>query len=998
MAVFDDFGDTPNQIRTEGQDITLTRTNTSASTVLLSWNLPPSVVSGCAEGVYKGAYNGIIITVNTSPFSIANTPVDGVKYTADPSGNVNLHVGDKIGSSLVVGALYGDNVTTSLEVMDVDNNKPLYFSAFAVTKQFKYHSEGVHAYEQPLGNTAESGTSGYQEIILGYQENRRPFDLFNFEYTTVSMQANDKTGLDPNQSYTLNFRSDLLPTETQITVHGSNTQTYNQLVDEINRQISLIGVTINSNGRPSIGVVYVDVDGQKVYTWNGDTNVLSPSVFSSHLFDAVLTTDDYWYDELHQDLYRWDGVDWVIQSFFINSADPSKELLWFNTTTELGYKYEGSGWCEQPSSQSVNDPRNPLVDPTVVALLNSKFWYNTTTQILYGAHAKIDGTVCWNVTEAIYDETDPNLYPPGYYWYDDKELKVYIRTGASPQVWLLQTGVTISDTEPTIIAPGDIWVDTVNDLLFLRNSTNVSWTSMPFVTWGKDPAVRSDCDLWWDSVSDLLFVWSAQDGVYDWRQVDFYQQATDPALPTVLERGYMWYNPDSEVVSIWDGTQWTTNNSVIIHSRDPVHGLSIGVDHHFDTLSGAFNRASSNSIFIHQDITSDVRVMPDSPTNLAVGVFWYNLGDDRLAQWSGSAWIENTTFVTQSPAPVVNTKYYDSSTKIVYQWIGYWSIAVPYARIGLTDQGSLLMTSTTLGCKSYVVIDGETVFSSLSQPVKIWIAYLGTDGLGDKPSYATLGIGTDGSSDERRELIDRIRILLGHPTVDVELTRQQLDHCIDLALQELRQKTSVAYQRVMFFLQTQPGVQKYKLTNKCVGFNKIVRVAGAYRMQSSYLGSAAGQGAYGQAMLQHLYQMGGFDLISYHLVSEYVELMNTMFASYLVYNWHEASRNLTFFQTFGGYEKILMDCFIERTEQELISDRLTKSWIEKFAGAKAKQILAGIRGKYGTLPGAGGGVSLNASDLNAQADAELQQCQEEIDNYQVDNPEDVGYESSFIMG
>lgn len=1001
MASYDDFGDTPNQIRIEGQEITLTRTNTSPTTVLLTWNLPESVVSGCAEGVYKGAYDGIVITSSLSPFSIQNAPVDRVKYVADPSADPNLHVGDKIGNSLVVGAFYNDNKTISLEVSDVNNNVAQYFSAFAVTKEFKYHNEGVHSYEQTLSNGTNTGdTPGYQEVLLGYQENYRALDIKTVTYTTVGMTATDKTGLDPNQSYTLNFRSDRLPTETQIIIHGSNAHTYNDLVNEINRQVSLIGITSFNNGRPNAGTVYVDVDGEEVYIWDGDRNIEQLSVFIPQDFAAAPTTSDYWYDEVDQVLYKWDGSIWVLQDFFVVPNLQAKELYWFNTGTSLGYKYEGTGWCPRPSSTSIIDPRQPQVNTTVASALNINYWYNTTNQTLYHAHLKEPNSVCWDAVEAIYDETDPNAYPPGYYWFDDVHSKVYLRSVGSPQSWVEQQRVTIGalNTEDVIL-PGDIWVDVENDQLYVRDFTN-TWVSYPFVTWGVDPSIRIGCDLWWESTTDILWVWSQINGVYSWQQAIFYQQALDPSLPFPVEFGFMWFDPSKPLqhqVSIWDGTQWVVNTDAILHVRDPLFGLIPGVDHFINLSNGEFNIASTNSAFIATVITPQVIVLPTSPNSIVIGTYWYSTNLDTLGIWNGTSW-DPVVFTSTNPTPLIGTKYYDTLDNIAYEWIGYWAILVQYMYIGLTDQGTLLLTSPTLGCKSYVVIDSETVFSSLGQPIRIWNPYIGTDGISDKPSYATLGVGTDGSTDERRELIDRIRFTLGHPTVEVELTRQQLDHCVDLALQELRQKTSIAYQRVMFFMETQPGVQKYKLTNKCVGYNKIVNVVGAHRMQSSHLGAGAGQGAYGQAMLQHLYQMGGFDLISYYLVSEYVELMNIMFATNLVFNWHESSRTMTFYQTFGSYERILLDCFIERTEQELIVDRLTKSWVEKFATATAKQILAGVRGKFASLPGAGGGVALNAADLMSQSEAELLECAAEIENYQVDNPEAVGYESSFIMG
>jgi hypothetical protein len=61
-------------------------------------------------------------------------------------------------------------------------------------------------------------------------------------------------------------------------------------------------------------------------------------------------------------------------------------------------------------------------------------------------------------------------------------------------------------------------------------------------------------------------------------------------------------------------------------------------------------------------------------------------------------------------------------------------------------------------------------------------------------------------------------------------------------------------------------------------------------------------------------------------------------------------------------------------------------------------VLAQIRGKYASLPGAGGGISLNASDLMATADTYRQELIQQLDDFIVQEPEDVGIGSTFILG
>lgn len=144
--------------------------------------------------------------------------------------------------------------------------------------------------------------------------------------------------------------------------------------------------------------------------------------------------------------------------------------------------------------------------------------------------------------------------------------------------------------------------------------------------------------------------------------------------------------------------------------------------------------------------------------------------------------------------------------------------------------------------------------------------------------------------------------------------------------------------------------------------------------------------------------MGTYDLTSYFLVSQYVEQMEHLFSTRIVYNWEETRRLLQIHQSFFRNEPILLDCAVERTEQDILKDRWAKNWVEGWALMESRTILAEIRGKYASLPGAGGGVSLNASDLMAKASEQRADLLQQIDDYAADTPENWGWNTQFTIG
>jgi hypothetical protein len=145
--------------------------------------------------------------------------------------------------------------------------------------------------------------------------------------------------------------------------------------------------------------------------------------------------------------------------------------------------------------------------------------------------------------------------------------------------------------------------------------------------------------------------------------------------------------------------------------------------------------------------------------------------------------------------------------------------------------------------------------------------------------------------------------------------------------------------------------------------------------------------------------MGTFDLLSYHIMAEYTKQMEVLFAARLTFTWHEQSRELWIHHRFPFSEPMVsVEATVERTEQDLLTDRYTRPWLRRYALATSRLMLAEIRGKYGTLPGAGGGISLNASDLRMAAKEEIDVCIQEIDDFIADRPEEIGLGAFYTMG
>ena len=135
MGAFDSFADAPFQLKTEGETITISFSRGVPSTGqgTVSWNIP-APGSGCQTEDNRGAYCGMVVLLRESgPLLVDHIPTDGTHYIADPSADTNIHVGDKIGDALVVGAFYegekksaGEELTTSFVITGLKPNTAYY--------------------------------------------------------------------------------------------------------------------------------------------------------------------------------------------------------------------------------------------------------------------------------------------------------------------------------------------------------------------------------------------------------------------------------------------------------------------------------------------------------------------------------------------------------------------------------------------------------------------------------------------------------------------------------------------------------------------------------------------------------------------------------------------------------------------------------------------------------------------------------------------------------
>lgn len=330
------------------------------------------------------------------------------------------------------------------------------------------------------------------------------------------------------------------------------------------------------------------------------------------------------------------------------------------------------------------------------------------------------------------------------------------------------------------------------------------------------------------------------------------------------------------------------------------------------------------------------------PTNPALGDTYYNQIDGNVYMWNGSSWMQITkeTIPTGSSFPTNAAQgqfFYNSQAKALYVWNG-----LAWSKANGQDEGT--------------------------------------------PMVDKVGVGTDGSYDERANLIRVLKVQLGWPSVCVELTEEAFNVAIGNALDEFRRRADNAYRKTYVLYTLKKDQTMYYLNDPRDSTDKIVNVVKIHRVNTLGATTLGGDnGVYSQMFFNQYYSGNMVDILSLHLISALSEDFERIFAGNLMFSWNEINRQLNIHRKLYRDEKVVIECVMERTEQDLLTDRWAKQWLQTWAHAELKEILGMIRSKYPSLPGANGGLSLNGDMLISEARQDFEECLRQIKDFEVGN-------------
>jgi hypothetical protein len=446
-----------------------------------------------------------------------------------------------------------------------------------------------------------------------------------------------------------------------------------------------------------------------------------------------------------------------------------------------------------------------------------------------------------------------------------------------------------------------------------------------------------------------------------------------PSAPLAPTPGMVYFDQQLNLVQYWDSTR-----SVWIPTRTD------------SIMSGEFNPGVLGQAYMLNP--NIIRVFD--------GKAWVTATPANLQLRAGLSWVPLGTVSTATSLPLApNTgdMVYDFTSQRVQYWDGVaWQIPTPSTTlftIGLSLAPAFTTSFSFEGADMLLPYVGLLFYNTAQHQLNVWNGTTWEQANTDQQGTAIsdkIGIGSDGSYEARLRLINILKAQLGYPAQCVELSEEQFNVALDNALDTYRQLSIGAYEQRFFVFPLLKDQLVYHLNSPVDRTDAIVQVMHVWRLNLFGVTGSGPDNTWGQAFAQQFYNYagGGNDLLSVHLVHAWSEEFQRIFAGDIPFVWNEARRELTLKRAIRNNERVVLEVELERSEQELLSDRWCKQFLQNWALAECKEYLGLIRSKYSSgTPGAAGTITLNGETLLAEARQDFTELKEALLNYEYQNAE-----------
>lgn len=235
--------------------------------------------------------------------------------------------------------------------------------------------------------------------------------------------------------------------------------------------------------------------------------------------------------------------------------------------------------------------------------------------------------------------------------------------------------------------------------------------------------------------------------------------------------------------------------------------------------------------------------------------------------------------------------------------------------------------------------------------------------------------------DQRQQLIDEVKIMLGDGLVDVELNPENYQTALKLSLDRYRQRSGASSEESYMFLNLVYEQSDYILPEEVQSVRSIFRrglgeTTGGTQLDPFSL-------AYTNLYLLQAGAGGGYTagLLTYELFWQYMRQAGRMFGRDINYTFDHVTKKLSIIRKPTGNEAVILWVYKFRPDEAILADPMCRPWVRDYTFAYCKQQLGEAYSKFSTMPGPQGGTTLKGDALKNEAKEIMDRLEKEIDQY-----------------
>ena len=225
------------------------------------------------------------------------------------------------------------------------------------------------------------------------------------------------------------------------------------------------------------------------------------------------------------------------------------------------------------------------------------------------------------------------------------------------------------------------------------------------------------------------------------------------------------------------------------------------------------------------------------------------------------------------------------------------------------------------------------------------------------------------------ELIKEIELRLGGQMVDVELDPEHYELSIKKAVEKYRQRAANSVEESFVSLELLKDVAEYTLPSE------IDEVTDIYRRTTGVSSGTGNDFEPFQANYLNTYLLGSSrsgGLASFDFLQQNRETMGRLFGAEIMFTWRKSDNKLILHRMMKADDICILHVYNHRPLELLLKDIYAGPWLKDFALCHAKLMLAQARGKFSQIAGPQGGTTMNAGELQASAEAEIDKLETEL--------------------